>query len=104
MDINEKTLLAILKSVPIENNKLTYSDFQEEMSKICGDLSQKTIDFLINYDIINLSEDNYKQFGGLNIQMKNPIKYVNLTELGNFMLLILRSKKIMEDFKQECSQ
>lgn len=104
MDINEKTLLAILKSIPLENDKLNYPDFEKEINKICGQLSQKTIDFLTNYNIISINEHKYKPFGGLHIQMKTPIKYVYLTELGNFMLLKLGTKKILEDFKQECTQ
>lgn len=105
MDINEKKLLAILKSIPLQKKLLTYSDFKEEMDKICKGLTQKTIDFLIEYNIIDIVKDHYKNFGGdVKIKMKDPIEYVNLTEVGNFILLNLRTKKIMEDFEKECSQ
>lgn len=98
-------LLAILKTIPVEQEKLLEKDFIIELSKMGINESHSIYKFLLNKTIINIYNSNFKY---LKNQSKNEYKiktsqiqkYVYLTELGQMLLWSLQSDYLREEFNK----
>jgi len=119
MEIYDKLLLAILKNIPRENEKLLLSDLQKELISIDIGQDTKQYNFLFDSNLLDVYETSFipmgpiiNDFGDLTengpIQFKvktsNNLKYVYLTDLGYSLLLILQAEYIREQFQKLSSE
>ena len=104
MDIKDKLLLAILKTVPKEQEELLLEGFNQELEKMGVMQNTPVYEFLFNNNLITLYESNFMTLGGSSNEFKIKTtlstKYVYLTDIGQVLLLSLQSDHIREQFKE----
>lgn len=101
MNTSDKLLLAILTTVPIEKEKLSIENFNKELLKMGVSKNSEKYNFLFKNKLIEIYESEFMQFGQnkeLKIKISSKTKYVFLTEKGQFLLFLLQSILLRENF------
>jgi len=104
MNKSDKLLLAILSTVPIEQEMLSIENFNNELNNMGIIEEAKQYQFLFNNKLVNIYESEFLSFGRndeLKIKTSNKKKYVYLTEIGRLLLFNLQSILLREQFNTE---
>ena len=104
MHIMDKLLLAVLKTVPKEQEELLVEDFEQELEKMGVLIDTPIYQFLFNNNLVAIHESGFMTLKGSNsdlrIKTTNSIRYVYLTDLGQVVLWSLQSDYIREQFQE----
>lgn len=104
MDINDKLLLAILKTVPTEQDKLLFENFDKELELMGVSSGTPRYNFLFDNDLIEINESQFANISApnsdLRIKMSKSIKYVFLNDKGQIFFWILQAEYLREQFKE----
>ena len=117
MITEDKLLLAILKTVPKNNDELSFDYFIKELSLMGVSQESSQYGFLFDNELIEINETQFIPFGPaespyqeisdavgssytFKFKMTDPMKFIHLTDKGQVLLWSLESDHLREKFQE----